>query len=280
MKMSSQSRRKAPSVPEVSAEIVPFAKRKSSFEVICGEIRQRVDNLETHFAQETLVVADLLMAAKRQYEEETGTGHGKGKGSGVTPFKEAMAKNIGRSPSFVQRLLTISHIDPSTRGLLEEHGVESQAQLLRLAREPGVEKRAEAVKAHAHGGVREFEKVLKRPPAEPEQVPNDEPHAECKAADEDALLRASETIVESIQSASNQRLLPLYWILQQEVDRRLAGLGAEDLSELVFYANGADLEAGGEIGVLLDGAIKAEDTDLDALVEAVRAAKARSGVED
>lgn len=141
----------------------PKQATEDSFASLCEVIRKRVVALERSVVRELLVVADLVVAAKRKYETETGTGHGKGKASHVTPFVGALAEAIGKSPSFVQRLITISTLDAKSRAVAAELGFESHRKILQLAREADLEKRAAVLAAYATDGDRGFDRALSEP---------------------------------------------------------------------------------------------------------------------
>lgn len=113
-----------------------------TFAAICTDIRRRVNDLEESLIRQTFEIADRMVAAKRQYEAETGTGHGKRNPSRVKSFVVATGEAIGRSPAFVQRILTLAQIDPESRSRLESlRQTPSQALLLDIARETDPTKR-------------------------------------------------------------------------------------------------------------------------------------------
>ncbi len=147
--------------------IVEAAVPDGSFEGICADIRHRVDQLESTIVQQTFEISDRLVAAKKQYEVETGTGHGRRNPARAEAFVSATAKEIGRSPAYVQRLLTIANIDPRTRGLLVgSERPPSQNMLLAVAREVDVERRAEMIGAtHDNAAVSPLVKRAKLDPA-------------------------------------------------------------------------------------------------------------------
>lgn len=109
-----------------------------------------------------LPVADKLVQAKEAYERETGTGHGKRNPEGHLPFRVVAARALERSESFVERLVQLSRLDPSTRELAAENAklVDNQGALLALAREPSLERRRLAVEAFATGGRAALGRVL------------------------------------------------------------------------------------------------------------------------
>lgn len=131
-----------------------------TFTSLCAAIRRRVDALELSFVQESLAIADMLVGAKAQYEQETGTGHGKGKASRVTSFVRATAAEIGRSPAFVQRLLTIARINPEVRRVIENAQGVSMAAMLDLAREADLGKSLKAATALVEGGRAALKEAL------------------------------------------------------------------------------------------------------------------------
>lgn len=126
----------------VTSDMAALIAEPETFATICTDIRRRVDQLEATVIRQTFEIADRMVAAKRQYEAETGTGRGKRNPSRVTSFVQAAAKEIGRSPAFIQRILTIAQLDPASRSQLEAlHRTPSQALLLDLAREADPAKR-------------------------------------------------------------------------------------------------------------------------------------------
>lgn len=140
----------------------------TSFAGLCGTIRERVQAFESYILTECISLGDLFAEAKKMYEAQTGTGHGHRNPEGIPAFAEVMAKEIRRSPSYVWHYLQISKLDVGTRGLIlsgkRPEIARSITMLCALVREPDIEVRAEALKAHDEGGTKAFEQVLKEEP--------------------------------------------------------------------------------------------------------------------
>jgi hypothetical protein len=137
-----ESKNKQTSLVETAALDAP---ERSAWRIQLDDAVARHTALGVTVRRECLAIGDALLAAKTEYERETGSGHGKRNPEGVTPFSELAARALDCSASLIQKYVQIAAgITAEARARIDgSHVGANLTALLEVARQEGPEAQIE-----------------------------------------------------------------------------------------------------------------------------------------